>query len=59
MITFKVFLVLGKTTDSKSQLSENYITRQIHTNVVDELFKFGLHSPIPELHFAELVGTHD
>ena len=29
------------------------------TNVVYEAFDLGLHAPVSELHFAELVGTHD
>lgn len=31
----------------------------IPTHVVYEAFNLGLHAPVSELHFAELVGTHD
>lgn len=29
------------------------------TSVVDEPLNLGLHTPVAELHFAELVGTHE
>lgn len=29
------------------------------THVVYEALDLGLHAPVSELHFAELVGTHD
>lgn len=31
----------------------------IPTHVVYEAFNLGLHAPVSELHFAELIGTHD
>lgn len=29
------------------------------THIMYETFNFGLHSPVSELHFAELIGAHD
>lgn len=34
-------------------------TAAVPTYVVDEPLDLGLHAPVPELHLAELVGTHD
>ena len=49
---------LSRSIEITDNLTRLIITKRL-TNIVDKLLYLRLHSPVLELHFAQLIGAHD